>query len=79
MICRSSLKALAEDMAIVLPSVDGETAGQYGDGIGSGDEERQVELVLRELRDFDEAYEEVERDVVPKCIRLHFRPPQPVA
>jgi hypothetical protein len=57
------LKIFAKDIASVIPSVDSKTTGQYGDGIGSEDEERQIELILRELRDFDNRYEDVEGEV----------------
>jgi hypothetical protein len=63
MMDRQALKTLAEDIASVIPSVDSQTTGQYGDGIGSESEERQIELILRELRDFDNRYEGVEREV----------------
>ena len=58
-----SLETLAEDIASVIPSIDSRTTGQYGDGIGSEDEERQIELILRELRNSDNRYKEVEREV----------------
>lgn len=63
MVDRQTLKTLAEDTASVIPSVDSQTTGQYGDGIGSESEERQIELILRELRDFDDRYKGVEREV----------------
>jgi hypothetical protein len=43
---RQTLKTLAEDIATVIPSVDSQTTGQYGDGIGSENEERQIELIV---------------------------------
>lgn len=58
-----SLEELTEDMAAVIPTVDAETTGQYGDGLGSEDEERQIELILDHLRSTDERYEAVEREV----------------
>lgn len=58
-----SLARLTEDMADVIPDVDAETIGQYGDGLGSEDEERQVELLLDRLRDTGERYKRVEREV----------------
>jgi hypothetical protein len=58
-----TLKKLAEDMASVIPSVDSKTKGQYGDGIGSEDEETQVELIMGELRDVDSKYENADIEV----------------
>jgi hypothetical protein len=58
-----SLAELTKDMADVVPDVDAETSGQYGDGLGSEDEERQVESLLDRLRDTDERYKRVEREV----------------
>lgn len=57
------LSELTEDIAEVIPDVDSRTSGQYGDGIGSEDEERQLELLLDELREQDPLYQEVEREV----------------
>jgi len=39
-----SLTRLATDIASVISDVDAQTTGQYKDGIGSKDEEHQVEL-----------------------------------
>jgi hypothetical protein len=50
-------------LAEVLPDVDGETTGQYGDGLGSEDEERQLELLLDRLRERDARYQGIEREV----------------
>jgi len=58
-----SLRELTTDMAKAVPDVDNRTAGQYGDGIGSENEERQIELLLRDLRDQDSRYEGVDREV----------------
>jgi hypothetical protein len=58
-----SLEHLTEDMAEAISDVDSRTTGQYGDGIGSENEERQIELLLEELRKQDTRYEEVEREV----------------
>lgn len=58
-----SLEELTEDMAAVIPTVDAETTGQYDDGLGSEDEERQIELILDHLRSTDERYEAVECEV----------------
>jgi len=59
----SSLTKLAEDISEVIPQIDSETTGQYGDGIGSENEERQVELILESLRNVDGRYRDVEREV----------------
>jgi hypothetical protein len=58
-----SLEKLTEDVASVIPAVDRETTGQYGDGIGSEDEERQLTLLLDHLREVDDRYEEIDREV----------------
>ncbi|MFD1648035.1 transcriptional regulator [Haloarchaeobius litoreus] len=58
-----SLEELTEDMAAVVPTVDAKTNGQYGDGLGSEDEERQIKLILNHLRSTNERYESVEREV----------------
>lgn len=58
-----SLDVLTEDIAAAIPAVDAETTGQYGDGLGSETEERQIESVLDHLRNGDERYEAVEREV----------------
>jgi hypothetical protein len=47
----------------ITPSKDHRTTGQYGDGLGSEDEERQLELLLDHLREADACYEEVDREV----------------
>ena len=57
------LSDLTEDIAEVIPDVDSRTGGQYGDGIGSENEERQIELLLDELREQDSRYQEVRREV----------------
>jgi hypothetical protein len=54
-----SLHRLTKDIADAVPVVDSETTGQYGDGLGSEDEERQLELLLDYLRGTDERYEEI--------------------
>lgn len=54
---------LAEDTAEVIPQIDSETTGQYGDGIGSEDEERQIALILEKLRELDDRYQEVKKEV----------------
>jgi hypothetical protein len=58
-----SLDQLTEDIANAMPAVDRETTGQYGDGLGSEDEERQLDLLLTHLRTTDERYEQVDREV----------------
>jgi hypothetical protein len=58
-----SLDQLTEDIASAVPAVDRETTGQYGDGLGSEDEERQINLLLTHLRTTDERYEQVDREV----------------
>jgi len=58
-----SLNRFTKDIADAVPIVDRETTGQYGDGIGSEDEERQLELLLDHLREVDDRYEEVDREV----------------
>ena len=58
-----SLAELTEDAASAVPTVDRETTGQYGAGLGSESEERQLELLLDHLRDADERYASVEREV----------------
>lgn len=58
-----SLKRLTQELAAVVPVVDSRTEGQYGDGIGSENEERQIELLLEELRKEDARYANVEREV----------------
>lgn len=58
-----SLRQLATDLAEVIPSVDAGTEGQYGDGIGSESEERQVKLLLEALEASDTTYRGVDREV----------------
>ena len=57
------LAQLAEDIATVLPTVDADTKGQYGDGIGSEDEPRQVELLVDELQRHSSAYRDTQLEV----------------
>jgi len=63
MAAASSLDKFTEAVADAVPAVDRETTGQYGDGLGSEDEERQLELLLDHLRETDNRYEEVDREV----------------
>jgi hypothetical protein len=60
---RLTLETLTEDLAAAVPAVDAETAGQYGDGLGSETEARQVELLLEHLRGVDDRYRGVDREV----------------
>ena len=57
-----SLSQFAKDIASVLPEVDSKTEGQYGSGIGSEDEEDQLDLILRKLQCYGK-YEGVKREV----------------
>lgn len=59
----NSLAKFADDTATVVPVVDHTTTGQYGDGIGSENEDRQIKLILEELRNLDDRYQDVEREV----------------
>lgn len=58
-----SLTRLATDIASVISDVDAETTGQYKDGIGSEDEERQIELLLEALKDYDQWYQDIAQEV----------------
>jgi len=58
-----SLEVFTGAIADAVPGVDRNTTGQYGDGLGSENEERQVELLLDHLRQTDDRYEEVNREV----------------
>jgi hypothetical protein len=60
---RLTLETLTEDVATAVPTVDAVTTGQYGDGLGSENEERQVELLLEHLREADDRYRGVDREV----------------
>jgi len=57
------LSKLSEDIGAVMPAVDANTDGQYGAGIGSEDEPRQLDLLLERLREYDPWYQDVEREV----------------
>lgn len=57
------LSRFAQDIASVIPSIDSETDGQYGPGLGSESEERQIKLILDALRDRNESYSDVDREV----------------
>ena len=59
----SSLHTFTKAVADAVPAVDHMTTGQYGDGLGSEDEERQLELLLDYLREMDDRYREVDREV----------------
>ncbi|WP_254279971.1 transcriptional regulator [Haloarcula marina] len=58
-----TLRQFADDLATVLPKVDSQTTGQYGDGLGSEDEETQVEALLSALQEERATYEDVIREV----------------
>lgn len=58
-----SLNRFTEDVADAVPVVDCETTGKYGDGLGSEDEERQLDLLLDHLRGVDDHYANVDREV----------------
>jgi len=60
---RNSLEHLADDVAAVMPRVDAPTEGQYGAGIGSEDEPRQVELIAAALRTHSRDYANVRLEV----------------
>ena len=57
------LSKLSEDIGAVMPAVDANTEGQYGDGIGSEDETRQLDLLFERLKEYDTWYQDVEREV----------------
>lgn len=63
MVDSPSLYEFTRDVADAVPRIDRETTGQYGDGLESEDEERQLELLLDHLRGTDERYEEIDREV----------------
>ena len=46
-----------------MTAVDANTDGQYGEGIGSEDETRQLDLLFERLREYDPWYRDVEREV----------------
>jgi len=57
------LARLARDIAGVINGVDAETEGRYGDGLGSEDEERQIDQLLGALQESDTYYEDTQREV----------------
>ncbi|PAU83157.1 hypothetical protein CK500_10130 [Halorubrum salipaludis] len=59
----NALARLADDIATVIPTVDRDTEGQYGAGIGSEDEPRQVELLVEELQRHSSTYRETQLEV----------------
>jgi len=63
MTSEKALTRLADDIATILPTVDRNTQGQYGDGIGSEDEPRQVELLVDELQRHSSAYRDTQLEV----------------
>ena len=54
---------LAIDVAAVIPTVDQQTEGQYGAGIGSEDEPRQVALIASALRKHSPDYDDLRLEV----------------
>ncbi len=58
-----SVEAVTTDIANRIPAIDRETTGQYGDGIGSENEERQLSLIVGALREFDDRYQNLAREV----------------
>ncbi|CQR50906.1 hypothetical protein [Haloferax massiliensis] len=58
-----SLEELTQALATVIHDVDSSTEGQYGNGIGSENEERQLALLLEQLRREDARYTGIEREV----------------
>ena len=63
MVDSPSLYEFTGGVADAVPEVDRETTGQYGDGLGSEDEEHQLELLLDHLRTVDDRYAQVDREV----------------
>jgi hypothetical protein len=59
----NTLTRLAGDIATVISTVDANTEGQYGDGIGSEDEPRQVELLVNELQRHSARYQGTRQEV----------------
>lgn len=57
------LSKFAEDIAAVMPEVDANTEGQYGNGLGSENEPRQLSLLLDRLKQYDSWYKDVRREV----------------
>jgi len=57
-----SLEQFTRDITSVLSVVDSETTGQYGDGVGSEGEERQLDLLVDALRETDDRYHDLERE-----------------
>lgn len=58
-----ALTRLADDITTVIPTVDANTNEQYGDGIGSEDEPRQVKLLVNELQRHSARYHDTQREV----------------
>ena len=58
-----SLSRFVEDIGTVMPEVDASTKGQYGDGLGSENEPRQLSLLLDRLTEHDSWYRDVQREV----------------
>lgn len=53
---------MTDDIARVIQPVDAQTDGQYGSGIASEDEERQVKLLLEALREDTDGYDDVRHE-----------------
>jgi hypothetical protein len=60
---KAVLSQFTHDIAAVVPAVDTETQGQYGEGLGSESEERQLKLILEALQDRDGFYSSADREV----------------
>lgn len=60
---RDTHEEFTMDLASVLPVVDEDTTGQYGAGLGSEDEERQLDLLVTALEKRDSHYQEIKREV----------------
>ena len=59
-----TLSQLATDIASVIPSIDAETEGQYGSGLGSESEERQIGMIFDYLAEQDSRYSTVKREIM---------------
>jgi hypothetical protein len=60
---KEKLAQFAEDLAAVLPAVDAQTEGQYGNGLGSEDEETQLDLLIEKLREESTQYQDIQREI----------------
>jgi hypothetical protein len=59
----AALERLATDIADLIEAVDADTEGQYGNGIGSESEERQLDLLVEALRESSNEYQAMELEV----------------